>query len=95
MSSPSIVAVISGRSDSHDAVRWAAWLSRLEDAVDAYLAEGGVLVTDSHVPAELLSWGCRVEGCPVVVVPGAATPAVQGLDERARRVAPVAVGVPA
>lgn len=127
----SIVAVLSGRPDSLEAVRWAAWLSRqsglrldvvhayprepgagadpgwrarresgerararkwlataldecaaephdlrlvvaegeVEEVVDANLHEGDVLVSGSHGPAGLVSWGCRIRGCPVVLVP--------------------------
>jgi len=156
MSSPAIVAVITGRPDSLEAVRWAAWLSQhsglpltvvhayhgtpagpararlrgehdseerararewlraaldespslpfdlrlvvmegdIEDAVDPCLNEDGVLVTGSHGPAGLVSWGSRVRRCPVVVVPSARAAAGPCHDSPVRRMELVS-GVPA
>jgi len=49
----------------------------LEEVVGAHLHEGGVLVSGSHGPAGLVSWGCRIRHCPVVLVPPS-----RGADER-------------
>jgi hypothetical protein len=49
----------------------------LEEVVEAHLHKGGVLVSGSHGPAGLVSWGCRIRHCPVVLVPPP-----DGADER-------------
>jgi hypothetical protein len=41
----------------------------LVEVVGAELRDGGILVSGSQAPAELLSWACRVRRCPVVLVP--------------------------
>jgi nucleotide-binding universal stress UspA family protein len=107
MSSPSIVAVISGRRDSHDAVRWAAWLSQ----------HGGLPLTVVHAYHDTATGPARMrmrmqhelreraraeEWLQNALDESPALPydlrlvfAEGSPDERARRVAPVAVGVPA
>ena len=153
----SIVAVLTGRPDSLEAVRWAAWLSQqaglrldvvhaytrepgagadagsrarresrerarartwlaaaldecpalphdlrlvvaegeLEQVVGANLREGDVLVSGSHGPAGLVSWGCRIRGCPVVLVPASGIAAGPGRDAPSTQPRRAATGVPA
>lgn len=45
----------------------------LVEVVGAELHEGGILVSGSQGSAELLSWACRVQRCPVVLVPDSST----------------------
>ena len=109
MSSPSIVAVISGRRDSHDAVRWAAWLSQ----------HSGLPLTVVHADHDTATGPARTrmrmreqdelreraraeEWLRNALDESPALPSDLRLvfaegspDERARRMAPVAVGVPA
>ena len=157
MSSPSIVAVLSGRPDSLAAVRWAAWLSQqarlpvavvhayprqpgagtdagsrarrgsreqgrarawlaaaldecpalphdlrlvvaegaLEEVVDAHLHEGDMLVSGSRGPAGLVSWGCRIRHCPVVLVPADGTAEEVGHDGPGTHAGLATTGAPA
>lgn len=52
----------------------------LVKVVGQHIDEGSVLVCGSHGPADLLAWGCRIRGCPVVLVPATRTPDAAGLQ---------------
>ena len=107
MSSPSIVAVVSGRGDSHDAVRRAAWLSQ----------HGGLPLTGAHAYHDTATGPARkrmreqhelrertraeewlrnaLDESPALPHDLRLVVAEGSPDGRARRAAPVAVGVPA
>ena len=67
----------------------------LEEVVEAHLHEGGVLVSGSHGPAGLVSWGCRIRHCPVVLVPPARGADEQSVDGPDPQTWPAMTGVPA